>query len=396
MPDLRALKYGAQLAGGIISSMVGKKSTPGSGRSLPFRTPTSTRTPRKILWPLPQKRTKSRMPVLSERGSFMSINGFQIVRSKKRVRGTGKGTFTYRHSHQQIIDGDEGKQAAQYGFCLATVPQIIQGANVISRAARESIAFSLFNQLPQSSATGTAGGNQVTVSASNLNTPVNRELVLEKINCTQNFGNLSNTPAEVIVLYCSPRRNLESTEDPLAYWDSKSEDEAIVTSNATYVALTTQSTAVPGANIDIPQRYGAVPSQAKNWNKNWTVKKALKFTLQAGEQKKFSFTYHINKKYNAKDMTEKEQEDLYYLTNSTIVPMYIVRGSMVAVSDDGSREVTYSRTNIGVITDTMWHCREVTAGPRLNSHVIYNGIVAGNHVQNFINNEDAVDQQEEA
>lgn len=407
-------RYASQItAAASIGKAIGSKIASLSrsrsrGRSLVRSSPSRTRSGKsyqsstKGSGPLPRSRyrkvTRRTLLPPAKADGHMETSRFLLVRTPNPVKGTGKNEFTYQHSHQEIIEGVMGRQSVNELFKLGTYAQVIEEGNNVNRAEENRLGYCMFNQIPTQAAsmplTHTSTGNMVKFSEETLMKAPQKQLVWESVSVTQTIGNLTNVPVQVVIYWCKARSDTEIS--PSQWWTKCENDQNVATSNSDAPTVTTDLQVIPGALGNATDLFGKSPKNAKGFGKRWTIIKQSYITLQPGVQHKLNYKYVVNKKFTYMDVKQSYQEGNLYIGGVTVVPLIVTRGSMVTISDtEGGntvKNVTYSKTQIGVITQMLFRLREMKELPRIRSTVMFRGIVeSGNQAEKMIDNQDEID-----
>lgn len=292
-----------------------------------------------------------------------------IVR-KQPLKNRSVSTMVYHENYQQIISGSEGRQAADVSRYSAAARSFVSNQTLANDRVGQATAY--FNLKPSQFSTGNVGG------------PLAAGIVRSEIeylnvhSCYQdmNITNLQSASCTVYIYFFLAKKN--SDRSPLEWWDQDCTNlDYSVTANLSR-ALTTTTTWQTG---------GTRPTSLPNYPNTDSVKKHYKcmrvkrFELDGGQSHRIRINQIFNRRVERSALTALNDDNYQHVAGLTIVPLIIVQGSPVGISDSAgavsATEMTTSATKIGIMMSKTWKFSELKEMPYVPTKFTCQGVVAG-------------------
>jgi len=186
--------------------------------------------------------------------------------------------------------------------------------------------------------------------------------------------NLENIATDVQIIWMMCK--MSSNNSPIQAWSN-----ALLEEGFTQVPATFQSTLgvlpVLGGQPTY-QAYGTHPYELKTFKKWWKIIGSNSVTLQPGDQVNYSRFVAVNRIVSKRFISD---QNTAYIANLTVVPLLIIRGSLVGVCVPDATvpvgpkpvsEVTYGTTKIGYLSNREYKFAAL-GQPRFQTNRVYQG-----------------------
>lgn len=312
---------------------------------------------------------KVKLPTVSIRGGRGKL---------KRV----KNEFKYSVTKNYIFSGGTGLQAVGEGLMVANLTQLVGTTITGARSSKVSWDVSPYTLNPYVQ----------TMGSSTLYTPtypVHGDK-LHYIGCNLHYTilNMESVACHVTVMWCVPKTN--TANGPANTWNGViSTEESNYQAGQTTTGTLGVGTATSGWTGSTD--YGNHPKESPTFSKLYKIIGEYTIMLGAGAQ------YIINRGVAWNRVITKymnTQLDNDYVPNTTLIPMFIVRGSACGIIATNTlplaqaNEITYSKTKIGVI-ESQEHYFGAVKLPQVSVKRNFNGLLTNStQYQTQINDED--------
>jgi len=260
------------------------------------------------------------------------------------------------------------------------------------------LAHSLAVQLPQVGFIGNNLGGAVSDSqypAGLRNNNPSFKLGVQFMHQNLTIWNCDPVGSEIKILWLRAKKDMDANSEPSVFWGS------ILTSRgserATYVSATSPN--VYGTTGTMTKEMpGCSPLELVEFKKLWELAHYEKFNLSAGDSKKFSITYKVNKVFEYNQIRNAKAQGLKYIGGVSIVPLIIYQGHPVlnGAASQVNQRPTYGKTTIGWIAQNKFRFGAVKGTmfqrTQLGTFSIPQGSITGTSkaTETFLNVVDAI------
>lgn len=297
---------------------------------------------------------------------------------KKRAAKTW-GDVTYRNTNQWVMGADQGVQVVDFSENILTRHMLL-GNTSNSRFERFKIS-SVLDDLLTSAQTrfDPAFGK------------ANSSMYIKEITGSLSLMSMSDLAQDIRGYLMTPVHDTDYT--PVDWWDQVMTTRAMGTNDPVNATVITAVNAGQGAAnyYDV----GEFPFRLPEFRRGWRVLKKFNVVLQPGDQHTVTYKLKYNRQIRQGELADRQS---LFLANLTVVPMFIGKAGLVAITHEGTApEVAYGPTKFGVVHNYQMKLGNLP-GSRYNYDIVYNGTVVGDPLQGngdvgkIINDVDVIQQ----
>lgn len=269
-----------------------------------------------------------------------------IVHPKKKRMPKSSGKYEYLHQWVGVCHNSEGFQSVHSGHLMNnksallasnTNSYVLYNSNTASNrytlpndgtipavVASTTGAVSLMPQNPWDLNPFKFSTPDTTIYTSSL-APSTRKVYLDNIDTMHMLTNHGNVSVWVDFFFLTPKK--DTNLGPGELWNDIMTRKIYGESTAN-APLTTRTVNVqPGAVNS--QHYGQSPLYHSEFNKMYRILKRFSFPLQPGDNVKLIGKFYLNYLLNLVEIQERQE----FMKGLTIVPFWILRPSVVVISD---------------------------------------------------------------
>lgn len=272
----------------------------------------------------------------------LSMHWLRGVTLKKHMTGKFGTGAKHQEDYQNILVAAQGKQGVGIGEILFSRGKLIGSTNparnVTTQAALDYYAL---NPSSGNSGSGLFGSTAVVDND-------NAMLGVKSAVYTIEFLSMQSVAQTVDLYFLMPK--FDCSQNPYESWKdylvAERLSSAAVTGNTTIGALNAQFGGVDANN------WGQDPFKTRHFGRMWKCIRKASFVLQPGDQRNYKFRVTYNK-------VAKRGTFIYdrtagdYMAGWTVVPMYVIRGGVVGLSETGTAsaasEVGHAEVRTGTI-----------------------------------------------
>lgn len=299
---------------------------------------------------------------------------FKLIVAKRYLKNAAQSKLVLTETWQTVQTGIEGRQMAFTCRAYCTSSSFV--STTLARNDQISQNPRYFDLDANQFSTGQTTGP---LSAA-IVTSLDRRLNVHSCWTDMNMTNLENTSCTAYVYFFMCKRDTEYS--PLDLWitDCNNLDYSVPIN---WPTLTTDSNW--SATGTSPQTLGTYPT-TPNIKKHYKLMKVRKLELDGGSSHRLKFPILYNRSVLYSDMNNAHNAGIRFIKNLSIVPVVIVQGSPVGISDTPgattSTEMTTSAPKIGITISRTLKFSPPKEGPQVPVKFNMPGLVSrvGTHV----------------